>query len=82
MFRDSMEPITGDGTTHQPRESMSIKDLEATNPPAKTPGANEIRSEGEKELATPGKQEKPKQTYKLGRVTKELATSVLGQQPQ
>ena len=48
MFCDSMKPITGDRTSHQPRESMSIKDLETTNPPAKTSRANKIRFEGKK----------------------------------
>ena len=82
MFRDSLVSITGDGTTHQPRESMFVDDLEATNTSAKTPRANEIRHEGEKELSTPGKSKKSKQTNKMGRATKELATSVLRQKPK
>ena len=73
-----MKSITRDGTTNQPRESMYIKDLETTNPPAKTSRANEIRFEGEKELPTLGNPQKSKQTNKMGRVTKELASSVLG----
>ena len=70
MFRDSMEPVAGDGNTHQPRESMSIKDLEATNPPTKTPGANEIRSDGEKNyqpLANRRNQNKPTSWVELQR---------------
>ena len=76
MFCDSLDSITGDGTTNQPRESRSIKDLETTNPPAKTSRANEIRFEGKKELPTPGdvvlvmNNKTTKDSWPIARVTK------------
>ena len=59
---------------------MFVEDLEATITPAKTPRANEIRPEGEKELSTICEPEKSEQTHKMGRATKELAANIMGKQ--
>ena len=54
--------------------------METPNPPTKKTRANSIRPERKEELSTPRKPEESKQTNEVGGITKELATSILGQQ--